>query len=45
MNKVDKFDLEPQVNIKIEGFIIPDVVVSFGSQVNIFPKRTWLKLG
>jgi hypothetical protein len=44
MNKVDKFDLDPLVYLEVEGVIIPQVVVYFDSQVNIFPKRTWLKL-
>lgn len=45
MNQVDRYDLGPQVNLDIEGVLIPQVVVNFGSQVNILPKITWLKLG
>ena len=45
MNQVDKFDIDPQVDLEVEGVLIPQVVVDFGSQVNIFPKFKWLKLG
>ena len=44
MNQVDKFDLDPQVDLEIKGLLIPQVIIDFGSQVNIFPKKTWLKL-
>lgn len=45
MNQVHKFDLIRQVDLEIEGLLIPQVIIDFGSQVNIFPKSTWLKLG
>jgi hypothetical protein len=38
-------DYDPQVNLEVEGFMIPQVVVNFGSQVNILPKETWIKMG
>lgn len=44
MNQVDKFNLNPQVDLEIEGFLKPQVVMGFGSQVNIFPKIAWLKV-
>ena len=44
MNKFDKFYLDPQVDLEIEGFLIPQFVVYFSSQVNIFPKITWINL-
>ena len=45
MNQVNKFDLDPQVNLEVERILIPQVVVYFRTQVNISPKITWLKLG
>lgn len=45
MNQVDKSDLDPQVDLEVEGVFIPQVVVDFVSQVIIFPNRTWIKLG
>ena len=29
----------------VNGYTIPQVVVDFGSQVNILPRSTWVKLG
>lgn len=43
MNQVDRFNLDPQVDLEVEGLLIPQVVVDFESQVNILPKSTWLK--
>lgn len=45
MNQVGQFDLDPQVDLDIKGVLTPQVVVNFGSQVNIIPKRTWMKPG
>ena len=45
MNHSDKSDLDPQVDLDVEGVLIPHVVIEFGSQVNILPKTTWIKLG
>ena len=45
MNQVDGSNLDPQVNNEIEKFHVPQFVVDFGSQVNILPKSTWIKLG
>lgn len=45
MNHSDKSEFNPQVNLYIEGVLIPHVVINFGSQVNILPKTTWIKLG
>jgi hypothetical protein len=36
---------DPQIDLEIEGFMIPWVVVNFGSQVNILPKGTLIKMG
>jgi hypothetical protein len=32
-------DYDPQVDLEIKGFMIPQVVVDFGSQVHILPKE------
>lgn len=45
MNQVHKFDLDPQVYLDIEGVLISQVFVNFGSQVNILPRCTWMKHG
>ena len=45
MNQVDRSNLNPQADLDIEGVLIPQVVLDFGSQVNILPKTTWIKLG
>ena len=41
---MDKSYFDPQVNLEIEGVLIPQVVVDFGSQVNIIPRAKWVKL-
>ena len=38
-------DFDPQVDLQINKFLIPRVVLDFGSQVNILTKDTWEKLG
>ena len=38
-------DFDPQVDLQINEFLIPRVVLDFGSQVNILTKDTWEKLG
>ena len=40
MNQVNRSDLDPQINLEIEGFHAPQVIIDFGSQANILPKRT-----
>ena len=37
-------DFDPQVDLQINEFLIPRVVLDFGSQVNILTKSTWEKL-
>ena len=37
-------DFHPQVDLQINEFLIPSVVLDFGSQVNILTKDTWEKL-
>ena len=38
-------DFDPQVDLQINEFLIPKVVLEFKSQVNILTKDTWEKLG
>jgi hypothetical protein len=38
-------DFDPQVDLEIDGHMIKEVVVDFGSQVNILPRETWIRLG
>ena len=38
-------DFDPQVDLQINEFLIPRVVLDFGSQVNILTKSTWEKFG
>lgn len=45
MGKYDHPDLDPKVDLVVNGYTIPQVVVDFGSQVNILPRSTWVKLG
>ena len=42
-NQIDRYDFDPQVDLGIEGILIPQVVVDFRSQVNILPITTWIK--
>ena len=44
MIHVDKSYFNPQVNLKIEGVIIPQVLVNFGSKVKILPRTTLVKI-
>ena len=45
MGKHAQPDLDPKVNLVVNGYTMPQVVVDFGSQVNILPRSTWVKLG
>jgi hypothetical protein len=38
-------DFDPQVDLEIDGHMIKQVIVDFGSQVNILPRETWVRLG
>jgi hypothetical protein len=37
-------DFDPQVDLEIDGHMIKQVIVDFGSQVNILPRETWVRL-
>ena len=45
MNQIEISNFDPQVDLDIEGVLIPQVVVNFRSQVNILPRTTWIRLG
>ena len=43
--KKDKNDVNPWVDLEIEGYHVRQVVLDFGSQVNIMTRDTWEQLG
>ena len=45
LNKKDKSDADPLVDLKIEGYHVRQVVLNFGSQVNIMTHDTWEQMG
>ena len=45
LNKKDKSDVDPLVDLEIEGYHVRQVVLDFGSQVNIMTWYTWEQLG
>ena len=45
LNQKDKSDANPLVNLEIEGYHGRQVVLDFGSQVNIMTWDTWEQLG
>ena len=45
MGKSDNPDLNPLVDLVVNGYTIPQAVVDFGSQVNVLPRSTWVKIG
>ena len=45
LNQKDKSDAEPLVDLEIEGYHFWQVVLDFGSQVNIMTQDTWEQLG
>ena len=45
LNKKYKSDVGPLVDLEIEGYHIRQVVLDFGSQVNIMTRDTWEQLG
>jgi hypothetical protein len=36
---------DPRVDLEINEILIKQVVVDFGSQVNILPRETWIRMG
>ena len=45
LNKKYKSDANPLVNLEIEGYHIRQVVLYFGSQVNIMTRDAWEQMG
>ena len=45
LNQKDKSDANPLVDLEIEGYHVRQVVLNFGSQVNIMTRDTWEQLG
>ena len=45
LNQKDKSDADPLVDLEIEGYHVRQVVLNFGSQVNIMTRDTWEQLG
>ena len=45
LNQKDKSDADPLVNLEIEGYHVRQVVLDFGSQVNIMTQYTWEQMG
>ena len=45
LNKKDKGDADPLVDLEIEGYHVRQVVLDFGSQVNIMTRDTWEQIG
>jgi len=45
ISQINNFDIDPLVDLEIDENFIPQVVVNFGSQVNILAHITWIKMG
>ena len=45
LNQKDKSDSDPLVDLEIKGYHVRQVVLDFGSQVNIMTRDTWEQLG
>ena len=45
LNQKDKSDSDPLVDLEIEGYHVRQVVLDFGSQLNIMTRDTWEQLG
>ena len=45
LNQKDKSDVDPLVDLEIEGYHVRQVVLDFISQVNIMTQDTWEQLG
>ena len=45
LNQRDKTDIDPLVDLEVEGFYIKRVVLDYGSQANIMTRSTWEKKG
>ena len=45
LNQKEKSDVDPLFDLEIEGYHIRQVVLNFGSQVNIMTRDTWKQMG
>jgi hypothetical protein len=45
LRKQKKKKFDPQFDLEIDGHMIKQVVVDFGSQVNTLPREMWVQLG
>ena len=45
LNQKEKRDADPLVDLEIEGYHVQQVILDFGSQVNIMTRDTWEQLG
>ena len=45
LNQKDKSYVDPLVDLEIEGYHVRQVILDFGSQVNIMTRDTWEQLG
>ena len=45
LNQKNKSDVDLLVDLEIEGYHVQQVVLDFGSQVNIMTRDTWEQLG
>ena len=45
LNQKDKSDVDPLVDLEIEGYHVRQVVLNFESQINILARDTWKQLG
>ena len=45
LNQKDKSDVDPLVDLEIKGYHVRQVVLDFGSQVNIMTRDTWDQFG
>ena len=45
LNQKDKSDADPLVDLEIEGYHVRQVVLDFGSQVNMMTRNTWEQMG
>ena len=44
LNQKDKSDSDPLVDLEIEGYHVQQVILDFGSQINIMTRNTWEQL-
>ena len=45
LRQKEKMNIDPLVNLDIDGYLISQVVLNFVSQTNIMTRETWERLG